>query len=173
MNEQKQTWACPLCKKKIKFENIEVDEYFLNMLQNPDLREECENVVLLKDGTWSERKNVEFSKNSRTNDCKLTEQITSTNNIEVFTLSDSDDDNDADNSNSCIDNVNNDKIIPKPKHFKHNKLKVEEFVKSSEHVIETVNLTNTSESDLVLDLSLKNNLTSSVSISYGMNPLLH
>jgi len=114
MNDQKQRWTCPLCEKKIKFENIEVDEFFLNMLQSPDLSEECENVVLLKDGTWSERKNREFSNSSRTNDCG------STTNIEVFTLSDSDDDSDVVNINSNVDNVDTVEIIPKPKRFKYN-----------------------------------------------------
>lgn len=155
MNEQKQTWTCPLCKKKLKFENIEVDDFFLNMLQSPDLSEECENVVLLKDGTWSERKNREFSNHSGTNDCR------SKNNIEVFTLSDSDDDDDdADNSSIDLDNVNDDEIIPKPKRFKYNPPKVEESVIKSEHIEETEDLTNPSESDIVLDLSLKNNSTS-------------
>jgi len=167
MNEQKQTWTCPICKKKIKFENIEVDEFFLNMLQSPDLSEECENVVLLKDGTWSERKNREFSNNSRPNFCG------STNNIEVFTLSDSDDDdNNADNSNSDVDNVDNDNIIPKPKRFKCNPSKVEGSVIKSEHAIETEDLTNPSESDLVLDLSLKNNSTSSVSRNLKYEPFV-
>jgi len=156
MNEQKQTWLCPLCKKKIKFENIEVDEFFLNMLQSPDLSEECENVVLLKDGTWSERKNKEFSNNSGTNGCR------STNNIEVFTLSDSDSDDDVDNSNE-LDSVENDEIIPKPKRYKYDPPKLEESVIKSEHIEETEDLTDPSESDLVLDLSLKNNSKSSVS----------
>ncbi|CAI6377854.1 unnamed protein product [Macrosiphum euphorbiae] len=94
INEQNERWRCPICKNKIKFKNIEVDEFFLNMLQSSDLSEECEDVVLLKDGTWSQRKSREFSNNSRTNHCG------STNNIKVFSLSDSDDDNDEDNSNS-------------------------------------------------------------------------
>jgi len=144
MNEQKQTWTCPLCKKKLKFENIEVDEFFLNMLESPNLSEECENVILLKDGTWSERKNREFSSNSRINDCRPT------NNIEVFTLSDSDDDDD-------------DEYIPKSKRLKFNAPKVEESVIKSEHIAEIEDLTNPSESDHVLDLSLKNNSTPSAS----------
>lgn len=169
MNEQKQTWSCPLCKKKIKFENIEVDEFFLNMLQSPDLSEECENVVLLKDGTWSERKNKEFSNNSGTiNGCR------STNNIEVFTLSDSDDDNDADNSND-LDSDDDDEIIPKPKRYKYQPSKSEESVIKSEHIEETedlTDLTDPSESDLVLDLSLKNNSNSSVSGSSKYEPII-
>ncbi|CAI6373029.1 unnamed protein product [Macrosiphum euphorbiae] len=143
MNEQREKWTCPLCTKKIKFENIEVDEFFLNMLQSPDLSEECENVLLLKDGTWSDGKNKEFSNNSKTNNNG------STNNIPVFTLSDHDDDSDdtddtddTDNSESDIDNVGKAEIIPKPKRFKYNSSKEGE----SEHGMGTEDLTNPSES---------------------------
>ncbi|XP_016660875.1 E3 SUMO-protein ligase PIAS1-like [Acyrthosiphon pisum] len=118
MNEQKAKWKCPLCNKKMKFENIEVDEFFLNIVLSPVLSEECENVLLLKDGTWCNEKNKEFSNNSGTNDCG------STKNIEVLTLSDHDDDNDA--------------IIPKPKRSKYNPSKVGE----SEHGIKTEDLSD-------------------------------
>lgn len=154
MNEQKQTWTCPLCKKKLKFENIEVDEFFLNMLESPNLSEECENVILLKDGTWTERKNKELLNNSRTNYCR------SSNNIEVFTLSDSDDDDDDD-----ID----DEDLPKSKRLKYNPPKVVESVIKSEHIAVTE---NSSESDLVLDLSLKNNSTPSASRSSIYEPII-
>ncbi|CAI6372261.1 unnamed protein product [Macrosiphum euphorbiae] len=110
MNEQKQTWKCPLCRNKIKFENIVICEYFLKILQSKDLIEECDNVFFFKDGTWSVRKNREFSKISRINACR------STNNIEEFTLSDSDDED----SNRNLDNVDNDEIILKTKRFKNN-----------------------------------------------------
>jgi len=171
MNELKQIWKCPLCKKKIKFENIEVDEFFLNILQCPNLSEECEGVFLLKDGSWSERKNREFSKNSRTNDSSFRKYK------EKHTLSDSDDSmiliiDDADNSNSEIDNIVNDDIITKPKRFKYNPSKVEEFVIKSESVIKTEDLTNSPESDHVLDLSLKNNSTSSANFSSNDEPIV-
>ncbi|XP_026819603.1 E3 SUMO-protein ligase PIAS3-like [Rhopalosiphum maidis] len=65
MNEQKQTWLCPLCKKRVKFENIEIDEYFLKIVQSPTVSEECENVILLEDGTWVETKTNAFSSNSK------------------------------------------------------------------------------------------------------------
>jgi len=111
LNEVKETWKCPVCKKKIKFENIEMDEYFLNMLQSEDLSEECDDVILFKDGTWSERKRRQFSKNFRTNARRYT------NNMEVFKMPDSDD---SDNSNINLDNIDNDESIPKSKRFKHN-----------------------------------------------------
>ncbi|KAL4154163.1 hypothetical protein QTP88_001996 [Uroleucon formosanum] len=92
LNEQKETWKCPICKKKIKFENIEIDKYFLNMLQNEDL------------STWAEGKRRSFSENSRTKARRYT------NNIEIFIPPNSDD---ADNTNINFDNINNDEKIPK------------------------------------------------------------
>ncbi|KAE9542339.1 hypothetical protein AGLY_003466 [Aphis glycines] len=41
MNENMQTWKCPICRSKVRFENIEIDGYFLNIIQN---------------GTWVEKK---------------------------------------------------------------------------------------------------------------------
>ncbi|KAL4154159.1 hypothetical protein QTP88_001992 [Uroleucon formosanum] len=104
LNEQKETWKCPICKKKIKFENIVIDDYFLKMVQSEDLSEECANVILFKDGTWAERKRRSFSENSRTKARRYT------NNIEIFIPPNSDD---ADNSNINFDNINNDEKIPK------------------------------------------------------------
>lgn len=49
-------WTCPLCRKEIKFASIEVDDFFLKILQDPNLSEECKSIVLLKDGSWTEKK---------------------------------------------------------------------------------------------------------------------
>lgn len=140
MNEQKQTWSCPLCKKKVKFENIEVDEFFLDILRCPNLSEDCENVILLQDGSWTEKKPAEFSNSS-----KPKESQSNNNHIEVFTLSDSDDDDDDD-------------ILP-PKRTKYSPPKMNESIVKSEN-IETEDLTEVdsinSAENLVLDLSLKN-----------------
>ncbi|VVC45511.1 PINIT domain,Zinc finger, RING/FYVE/PHD-type,Zinc finger, MIZ-type [Cinara cedri] len=91
MNEHKQTWTCPLCKKKVKFEDIEIDEFFLNILESPDLGETCENVILLNDGSWSEKNNSEFSNSS-------VSSSPTNNQDEVFALSDSDEDPDKDSN---------------------------------------------------------------------------
>lgn len=145
MNEQKQTWLCPLCKKKVNFEDIQVDGFFLDILQSPTLSEDCENVILKSDGSWSEKKIKQFSKNSKVSACQST-----SNNIEVFTLSDSDDD-----------------VMPLVKRSKRNPPKIEKELKiKSEHIVETINLDGTnslSENDLVLDLSVKNNSLPSTS----------
>ncbi|XP_025203451.1 E3 SUMO-protein ligase PIAS1-like [Melanaphis sacchari] len=92
MNEQKPMWLCPLCKKRIKFKNMEIDEYFLKIIENPNLSEECENIVLSKDGTWTEKKINAVSNNLRTNNCEST-------NIGVIILSDSEDDDIIKNQN--------------------------------------------------------------------------
>lgn len=153
MNEQKQTWICPLCKKKVAFENIEVDEFFLNILQSPNLSEDCENVILLEDGSWTEKKPVENT--SYSNDTH------SNNQIEVFTLSDSDDD---------------EHIQQKAKRLKCNVPKIENPVIKSEHILDINDLTKTSdtistENDLVLDLSLKNSTSPPASTSSDYHPV--
>lgn len=49
MNEIKQTWKCPICRQIVQFEDIEVDEYFLKILQSSILSKYCANVILLED----------------------------------------------------------------------------------------------------------------------------
>lgn len=144
MNEQKQTWLCPICKKKVKFENIEVDEFFLNILKSPNLSKDCENVVLLQDGSWTEKQTKEYSSSSTSNDKQ------SANNIEVFTLSDSDDEDD----------------MPILKRLNKDQPKVEKPIIKSEHIVNVEDLTKTNdinslENDLVLDLSFKNSPSTS------------
>jgi len=86
MNEQKQTWICPICKEKLSYENIEIDEFFLNIIKSPNLSEDCENVFLLHDGSWTENKNIVSTNVFKTN-CNNSEYK-----IEVIELSDSSDD---------------------------------------------------------------------------------
>jgi len=105
LNEHKQTWICPICKKKIKFENILVCEFFLKILESKDLTEEFDHVIFFKDGTWSYKKNIESSKISISNASQ------STDNIEEFTFSDSDGE---DNMNWNLENVDNDETILTP-----------------------------------------------------------
>lgn len=142
MNEQKQTWLCPICKKKVRFEDIEIDEFFLNILQSPNLSNECENVIFLADGTWCEKKPKNLSNISKIDD-------RSSNHIEVFTLSDSDDDNNYINQSET-------------KRRKLTSPKVGESIIKSEHTSQIEDLTrtndnNSTENNFVLDLSLKNN----------------
>jgi len=151
MNEHKQTWACPLCKKNVKFEDIEVDEFFLNILQSSNLSTDSESIILLQDGSWTERKSISNTPNSKE----------SNNQIEVFTLSDSDDDGN---------------VQPKEKRLKlHSKIEEPVLVKS-EHIIEIGDVTQTNnpvstENDLLLDLSLKNSTSIPASTSSSCRPV--
>ncbi|XP_025190400.1 E3 SUMO-protein ligase PIAS1-like [Melanaphis sacchari] len=61
MNKLKGTWECPICKKQMKFKNIVIDEYFLKIIQSSELSEECENIVLFKNGSWTEKKIKEIN----------------------------------------------------------------------------------------------------------------
>ncbi|XP_027847107.2 E3 SUMO-protein ligase PIAS4-A-like [Aphis gossypii] len=78
MNEQKQTWLCPICQKPVKFENLEIDEYFLNVVHSSNLSEECKYIILLKDGTWIEKTN------------ELRTKVQTVNNEEIIIPSDTD-----------------------------------------------------------------------------------
>lgn len=97
INEQKQTWACPLCKEQVKFENIVIDDFFLTILQSSNLSKESEKIILLKDGTWTESK---------------TKVYTSSNNKEIL-LADSDE-------NNIDESFDNKEIEPKYKRLKCN-----------------------------------------------------
>lgn len=68
INENMQRWKCPICKGKIRFENIEIDGYFLNIIQSSILSEECEKIILFKDGTWIEKKPNSNSNNDDSDD---------------------------------------------------------------------------------------------------------
>lgn len=153
MNEQKQTWSCPICKKNVKFDDIEIDDFFLNMLQSSNLSKECENIILLKDGTWTEKKTEEFSNSFKTSNKQPT------NNIGVITLSDTDDDDDDDDyNNNDLDNDDNDESLPNSKRFKCNPPKVEESIILSKHIAASSNLIkanviHSTKSDRVKNLS--------------------
>ncbi|CAI6353469.1 unnamed protein product [Macrosiphum euphorbiae] len=115
MNEQTQKWECPICKEQVKYENIEIDEFFYRILQSSKLSKGSENIILLNDGTWTESKPMN----------------TSLNNKEIISI-----DSDEDNIN---DNFDNEEIEPKSKRFKYNPPEV----KKSKHIVETVEVIKT------------------------------
>lgn len=53
MNEKKSTWKCPVCDKDALYENLTIDEYFLNVIQSSDLGSDENEIQLMKDGSWS------------------------------------------------------------------------------------------------------------------------
>ncbi|KAI8893914.1 hypothetical protein BC833DRAFT_661296 [Globomyces pollinis-pini] len=48
------TWECPVCFKKIKFENLIVDGYFSDILTNTDA--DCEYILVEPNGAWVKEK---------------------------------------------------------------------------------------------------------------------
>jgi len=98
MNEKKETWACPICKKRVEFENLEIDEFFLKILQSSNLSEEIENVTLFNDGTWTPSKTLLYRDNFMAKNC-------SSLNKKEITLIDVDEDN-------INDNFDNEEIEP-------------------------------------------------------------
>ncbi|KAK9501102.1 hypothetical protein O3M35_002213 [Rhynocoris fuscipes] len=53
MNEKKPTWACPVCDKPAIFDNLVIDGYFQQVLASPLLPQDCHEIQLHKDGTWT------------------------------------------------------------------------------------------------------------------------
>lgn len=56
INQQKVVWLCPVCNQNITFQNLEIDEFFLNILQSTTLSEDCVEIILYKDGSYAEKK---------------------------------------------------------------------------------------------------------------------
>ncbi|XP_030766275.1 E3 SUMO-protein ligase PIAS2 isoform X3 [Sitophilus oryzae] len=53
MNERKPTWNCPVCDKPAVYDNLVIDGYFQEVLNSVLLPSECNEIQLLKDGSWS------------------------------------------------------------------------------------------------------------------------
>lgn len=118
MNERKHKWTCPLCNIKVKFADIEIDSFYLDILNSPNLSEKCSQVILSQDGSWSEENNTEYSYTSKPEDIvdlsqhQQTEYNSSITNpehvIETIDLTEMDDFNSTQNSsllNPSFENI--------------------------------------------------------------------
>jgi len=137
MNEQKQTWECPICKEQVKYENIEIDEFFYRILQSSKLSKGSDNIILLNDGTWTESKPI----------------YTSLSDKEIIWI-DSDED-------SINENVENEEIEPKSKRFKYNTSEE----KKPQHIAQTVEIIKTNVNSSIKCDIIKNGFTPSPSDS--------
>lgn len=52
MNERKPTWQCPVCDKPALYDNLMVDGYFLEVIKDPVLPTEENEIILNQDGSW-------------------------------------------------------------------------------------------------------------------------
>ncbi|XP_066262214.1 E3 SUMO-protein ligase PIAS2 isoform X2 [Euwallacea similis] len=67
MNERKPTWNCPVCDKSALYDNLVIDGYFQDVLISTNLPSDCNEIQLLKDGSWSaqnEKKAFKMEKTS-------------------------------------------------------------------------------------------------------------
>lgn len=64
MNEKKPTWLCPTCNKSCVYDDIQIENYFLEVVTSPNLSENSKEIEILADGTWrmyEELKDTEIS----------------------------------------------------------------------------------------------------------------
>jgi len=52
MNEKKPTWMCPTCNKTCLYDDIQIENYFLEIVSSPSLADSCKEIEILADGTW-------------------------------------------------------------------------------------------------------------------------
>lgn len=53
MNKIKQTFICPVCDQKALYENLVIDEYFLEVLASCSLSTDDNEIELKNDGSWN------------------------------------------------------------------------------------------------------------------------
>ncbi|XP_008187750.1 E3 SUMO-protein ligase PIAS2-like [Acyrthosiphon pisum] len=52
MNEKKPTWMCPTCNKPCLYDDIQIENYFLDVVSSPTLKNYITEIEILADGTW-------------------------------------------------------------------------------------------------------------------------
>ncbi|XP_060857943.1 E3 SUMO-protein ligase PIAS2-like [Metopolophium dirhodum] len=52
MNEKKPTWMCPTCNKACMYDDLQIENYFLEVVSSPKLKESSKEIEFLADGTW-------------------------------------------------------------------------------------------------------------------------
>ncbi|XP_025208606.1 E3 SUMO-protein ligase PIAS1-like [Melanaphis sacchari] len=83
MNEKKPQWMCPTCNKSCLYDDIRIENYFMEIVTSPKLENNME-IEILADGSWIVFKENKDTKNTNSNlDSK-------TNPIDAIDLDDSD-----------------------------------------------------------------------------------
>ncbi|CAI6356695.1 unnamed protein product [Macrosiphum euphorbiae] len=52
MNEKKPTWKCPICYKPCLYDDLQIQNYFLEVVSSPTLKDCNNEIELLANGTW-------------------------------------------------------------------------------------------------------------------------
>jgi len=63
MNQNKPTWVCPICNKPCLYDDLQIDNYFLEVVSSPIIKDckDCKEIEFLADGTW-----VVYEENKKT-----------------------------------------------------------------------------------------------------------
>jgi len=85
MNEKKPTWMCPTCNKPCLYDDIQIENYFLEVVTSPTLKDCSKEIEILADGTW-----VVYEENKETKNTNSTPD-TKEKPIDSVDLDDSDD----------------------------------------------------------------------------------
>jgi len=77
MNEITPTWTCPVCNKPCLYNDLQVDNYFTEVVNCPLINDYCEKVQILGDGTWRlcEKNNETKDTNSNADTRRLIDYI--------------------------------------------------------------------------------------------------
>ncbi|KAK7083252.1 E3 SUMO-protein ligase pias1 [Halocaridina rubra] len=103
MNERKPTWTCPVCDKPSLYDNLVIDGYFQEVLQENSI---CNEVTLQKDGHWTPLMPKKEQKEPQVEKRKPE--------VAVETLSDDSDDGDEDDAPVVEEVSNKKKSNPEP-----------------------------------------------------------
>ncbi|CAI6362464.1 unnamed protein product [Macrosiphum euphorbiae] len=71
MNEKKPTWMCPTCNKPCLYDDILIENYFLEVVSSPTLKDCSKEIEILADGTWIAYEEKKTKTNNSTPDAKL------------------------------------------------------------------------------------------------------
>jgi len=52
MNEKRPTWMCPICNKPSMYDDLKIDNYFLEVVTSPRLNDSNNEIEVLANGTW-------------------------------------------------------------------------------------------------------------------------
>uniref|UniRef100_A0AAR5PG96 SP-RING-type domain-containing protein n=1 Tax=Dendroctonus ponderosae TaxID=77166 RepID=A0AAR5PG96_DENPD len=66
MNERKPTWNCPVCDKPALYDHLVIDGYFQEIISSSLLPSDCNEIQLLKDGSWSSHTNEKKTEKAST-----------------------------------------------------------------------------------------------------------
>jgi len=53
LNEINPKWKCPVCYKPCKLNDLQIQNYLLEILKSPDLPDDANNIEISRDGIWS------------------------------------------------------------------------------------------------------------------------